>query len=746
MANQPPAKGRPRSAARLAQGTSGTRTVSHRRDEPHAPGAWLHRRVPVGHGFVRQAGLILFLAAIFMTPAIAVQPSAVEFDQRSAWVREHLGTDQAQWPFSLVYGERPLAKQLGTWSVQHAPPVISPDRVVRTWTALDPATGLQLRFESVEFLNHPAVEWVLHLDHRGEKDTPLLESVRALDVAVMAAPGAARLHYARGALCSFDDFQPLTETAREGLPLHLQAGGGRSSSDYLPFFNVETPPRGLVMGIGWSGEWAADFRAEPGGAVRLQVGQAVLRLRLHPGEHIRTPRIALLFYQGDRNRGQNLWRRFVLDQHRPKVNGQPVVLPLFNGNWGGTRAEAHLANIRAIVQHDLPVDFYWIDAEWFGSGPWFLNPGNWEAKNDLYPDGFKPISEALHQAGRKLLLWFEPERVCEGSRWDRELGRWLLTIPPERKVYRWDKQTFPDWVKSESLRNQIKENDRLFNLADPQARRYLTDFVSDRIRDWGLDCYRHDANIAPLEFWRAADAPGREGLTENRWVEGLYAFWDELLRRHPHLLIDNCASGGRRIDLETLSRSVPLWRTDFPGDPLAKQCHTFGLAWWVPLNATGGVNPARDSDYALHSSLSSSLAFGLFGNGDAPQPGPPPADFPFARARSALAQCRQLQPYFLGDYYPLTAYSKARDVWLAWQFDLPERRTGMVQAFRREQCPYDGARFKLSGLDPDARYAVARLDSGETKTLPGRELLDPGLFLTIPKQPGDVVVTYKKQE
>ncbi len=80
-----------------------------------------------------------------------------------------------------------------------------------------------------------------------------------------------------------------------------------------------------------------------------------------------------------------------------------------------------------------------------------------------------------------------------------------------------------------------------------------------------------------------------------------------MLRRHPHLLIDNCASGGRRIDLETMSRSVPLWRTDFPGDPLGKQCHTYGLSFWVPLNGTGAVNPAHDSDYALRSSLSSAL-------------------------------------------------------------------------------------------------------------------------------------------
>jgi alpha-galactosidase len=46
-------------------------------------------------------------------------------------------------------------------------------------------------------------------------------------------------------------------------------------------------------------------------------------------------------------------------------------------------------------------------------------------------------------------------------------------------------------------------------------------------------------------------------------IEGLYNFWDNLLARNPGPLIDNCASGGRRIDLETIGRSVPLWRTDY---------------------------------------------------------------------------------------------------------------------------------------------------------------------------------------
>jgi len=112
------------------------------------------------------------------------------------------------------------------------------------------------------------------------------------------------------------------------------------------------------------------------------------------------------------------------------------------------------------------------------------------------------------------------------------------------------------------------------------------DLLSNRIREFGMDVYRNDFNIDPLDFWRSADAPDRQGITEIRYVEGHYALWDELRARHPGLWIDNCASGGRRIDLETLMRSVPLWRSDTgcaPGHADWDQVQTIGLNQYLPL-------------------------------------------------------------------------------------------------------------------------------------------------------------------
>ena len=90
-----------------------------------------------------------------------------------------------------------------------------------------------------------------------------------------------------------------------------------------------------------------------------------------------------------------------------------------------------------------------------------------------------------------------------------------------------------------------------------------------------------------------------------KYVEGLYMYWDGILKRFSNALIDNCASGGRRIDLETMDRSAPLWRTDYSyGEPNGYQCHTYGLSLYVPQNGTGC---SYTDPYSFRSSYSSAI-------------------------------------------------------------------------------------------------------------------------------------------
>ena len=99
----------------------------------------------------------------------------------------------------------------------------------------------------------------------------------------------------------------------------------------------------------------------------------------------------------------------------------------------------------------------------------------------------------------------------------------------------------------------------------------------------------------------------RQGITEIKHVTGYLEYWDELRRRFPNLLIDTCASGGRRNDLETLRRAVPLWRSDFAYEPAGMQQLTYGLSLWVPFFGTA-VNSS--DPYVFRSQMTPAVALG----------------------------------------------------------------------------------------------------------------------------------------
>lgn len=103
-----------------------------------------------------------------------------------------------------------------------------------------------------------------------------------------------------------------------------------------------------------------------------------------------------------------------------------------------------------------------------------------------------------------------------------------------------------------------------------------------------------------------------------------------------------------------------------------------------------------------------------------------------------------LQFYHLGDSYPLSEYSAADNVWMAWQFDRPDRAAGLVQAFRRANSTSVSARYKLRGLDPDSRYIVSDLDADQPRQVTGRELIEDGLSIAISEKPGAALMTYRK--
>ena len=308
------------------------------------------------------------------------------------------------------------------------------------------------------------------------------------------------------------------------------------------------------------------------------------------------------------------------------------------------------------------------------------------------PHGLRAISDHAHANGVRALVWFEPERVAPGT--------WL-----------W--QEHPEWLHAELPGTGAKspvQRSRLLNLGLPEARRWLTDHVDRLLSEQGIDVYRQDFNFDPLPFWRQADARlspiarDREGITENLHVQGYLAYWDELRRRHPGLLIDSCASGGRRNDLETLRRAVPLHPTDYDYADLAtKQAFHATLFCWIPFFGSNTLPIETVDDYGVRSGHALSFGFCY----DLRRP-----DLDLDRLRRLTREWRRVAPYYYGDFYPLTPWNRDEVDWLAWQFHRPDLGAGLIEAFRRADCADAGRTFSLWGLEPGATYEVQSLEAG----------------------------------
>jgi len=363
----------------------------------------------------------------------------------------------------------------------------------------------------------------------------------------------------------------------------------------------------------------------------------------------------------------------------------------------------------------LGLEAYWVDACWYGNSTnWSTEVGNWFVRTKSFPRGLRPVSDAAHAAGMKFVLWLEPERARTDSALAIDHPEFFLGVPDD-------------------------PGNLLLNLGREDARSYMLDLISNLITDFGVDIYRQDFNMSPLSAWRSADEEGRSGITEIRFVQGLYALWDELLARHPGLVIDNCASGGRRMDLETMRRSVPLWRSDFAdvgggaaevGISTANQIQTAGLTRWIPQH----TGPVWSFDaYSTRSAISTGVVI---------YRELPVTAAEIDDAMLAVAELKRLRRWMQGEFHLLTPLDASDDVWCAYQLHDPVADAGFALFFRRSDGAEQSKTFVLHGIK-DRQYEVAQsssYDLGERALLSGARLEE--LCISLASAPSSVLLEY----
>jgi alpha-galactosidase len=443
--------------------------------------------------------------------------------------------------------------------------------------------------------------------------------------------------------------------------------------------------------------------------------------------------MTIMSWTGDESRAINMWRRWYLDHVLPRPDGRPLQ-PLLTAaatdegeEFTAATEENQIRYMDKFAKAGFAYDVWWIDAGWYPcynqqhERKWTLT-GTWEPDAERFPRGLRPVADNAAKNAAALLLWFEPERVARDT--------WLFNNHPE-------------WLLHISGTDERFAQYALLNLGNPDCRRWVTDHMCKLIQDNGIRIYRQDFNFPPLRYWRENEPEDRQGMNENLHVQGYLQFWDDLLARNPGLWIDSCASGGRRNDLETMRRSVPLHYTDYGyGIPPVKLAFHYTLYAWIPYFKDFTLSwdsnePGEDSrfdkqvdSFSFHCAMAPMLFLTMNMRRD---------DYDLAQGLKMVDIWRRASGLLLrGDYYPLTPFSRSAEQWVVRQFDRPETGTGLLQGIRHRACAEERVTIYPKALRPDADYILDNPETGETRAVSGATLLSDGFTFALPRRSGAI--------
>ena len=633
--------------------------------------------------------------------AEALRVSDAEKRRCRAWFDEHIRTDKAP-AYDFSVGGLSLQRCVRDWEISVGAEGEADDRGGKTSliSLRHKRSALCARVEATIYEDKAACEWTVYIRNGGEKLSPVVSRFYAADCTLEL--GQTDVYYSKGSVPDADDFA-LQQSAVPLTPLIFNATCGRTETA-LPFFNLCGKNGGAVLALGWTGQWYASLRQTLCG-VRVRAKQQFFSAALEPGEEVRSPLASLTFYDGGSAiKGFNAFRQMLLSCVYP-ASAKPFRSYMFANEFCTETTDELIEKVNAA---ETDADVYWMDAGWYTyRDNWYDGVGNWTPDANRFANGLRPLADVIAARGKRFLLWYEPERVREGT-----------VLYEEGKKH-------DGWILQ-------RRDDLLWNLSDDEACAFLTDYISTSLKENGVGVYRQDFNFNPLAYWHKADKDYRAcrwGITENHYITNLYRFLDTLVSRVPGLVIDNCASGGKRLDLEMCRRSVPLWRSDYNCVPAdsgrqadvleATQAMTYGLAFWLPCSGTAQFTESR---YASRSALlTHPMTMAPYRETDPAEP----------LVRSHLRE----------NYFPLTVGGAERDRALAMQFGTEQ--SGAAVVYVRQNAPAS-VTLRLNGLSLQKTYTLTDPDDPAFSVREtGKTLMETGVTLTAGAQPCALVLCYE---
>lgn len=338
-----------------------------------------------------------------------------------------------------------------------------------------------------------------------------------------------------------------------GLNCYSYSGKGSwSTCEYLPMGIAEDRETGetYIFQVESSGQWLVEYGSAQGGNLYVTLSGAAEQehgwyKNLKPGESFSTVPAGAAVVKGGLNpavAALTRYRRCVRRPNQDDVKLNVVFNDYMNCLMGDPTTERELPIIDKAAE--LGCEYYCLDAGWYDDGFWWDRVGEWKEAPGRFPGGLKEVCDYAHSKGLKMGLWLEIEVMGVAC----ELAKKL----PD------------DWFICRHGKRHIDNKRYLLDFRNPEVRKYCRDVVDRLIDDYGVEYFKVDYNVtmgygSELNSDSCADA-----IREH--YECLHQWYEEIFRDHPDLVVENCSSGGQRMDygmLKVLSLQSTSDQTDY---------------------------------------------------------------------------------------------------------------------------------------------------------------------------------------
>lgn len=311
--------------------------------------------------------------------------------------------------------------------------------------------------------------------------------------------------------------------------------GGWSTKEYLPMGLLQNKAGFILWQIENNGSWCYEMGMADD-SMYLNIGgpnfqNNMWKHVLRPNESFTGVASAVVFAPTQEGAFGEItkYRRAIRRPNKDNEQLPKIFNSYMHGVWDYPSPELLKPMIDRAAE--LGMEYFCIDAGWHDEEKFWDKLGMFRVSKKRFPEGLNGILEYIRSRGMKVGMWVELE----------DIGKYCPLA-----------ETLPEECFFRSNGERYINHEKLFlDFRQPLVVARADEVIDRMVGEYGAEYIKIDFNADPGPGTEVnSDSLGDGLLEHNRafyaWLEGVY-------QRHPNVVIENCASGGCRMDYRMLS-------------------------------------------------------------------------------------------------------------------------------------------------------------------------------------------------